>query len=95
MPCAILDFRPHIQQNHLTAREPPLELRSRDLLDTVPLANGGTHRVVRIESTLSLEKVEVSEAYADELKKRSDLEPLGPARDIRFDAEGNLTTLCS
>jgi hypothetical protein len=67
----------------------------RRALDTVPLANGGTHRVVRIESTLSLEKVEVSEAYADELKKRSDLEPLGPARDIRFDAEGNLTTLCS
>ena len=67
----------------------------RRALDTVPLANGGTHRVVRIESTLSLEKVEVSEAYADELKKRSDLEPLGPARDVRFDAEGNLTPLCS
>jgi hypothetical protein len=67
----------------------------RRALDTVPLADGGLHRVVRIESTLSLEKVEVSEAYADELKKRSDLEPLGPARDVRFDAEGNLATLCS
>jgi hypothetical protein len=67
----------------------------RRALDTVPLANGGTHRVVRIESTLSLEKVEVSEAYAEELKKRGDLESLGPARDVRFDAEGNLTPLCS
>ena len=67
----------------------------RRALDTVPLANGGTHRVVRIESTLSLEKVEVSEAYAEELKKRSDLEPLGPAGDVRFDGEGNLPPLCS
>ena len=67
----------------------------RRALDTVPLHNGGTHRVVRIESTLSLEKVEVSEAYAEELKKRSDLEPLGPARDVRFDGEGNLAPLCS
>jgi hypothetical protein len=67
----------------------------RRALDTVPLANGGTHRVVRIDSTLSLEKVEVSEAYAGELKKRSDLEPLGPARDLRFDGEGNLSPLCS
>ncbi|MBI3857393.1 MAG: DUF2088 domain-containing protein [Planctomycetes bacterium] len=67
----------------------------RRILDTVPLANGGTHRVVRIESTLSLEKVEVSEAYAEELKKRSDLEPLGPVRDAVFDAAGNLAPLCS
>ena len=64
-------------------------------LETVPLANGGTHRVVRIESTLSLEKVEVSEAYAEDLRKRSDLEPLGPAREVQFDLEGNLTELCS
>jgi uncharacterized protein (DUF362 family) len=67
----------------------------RRALDTVPIADGRTHRVVRVESTLSLEKVEVSEAYAEELKKRSDLEPLGPARDVRFDAEGNLAPLCS
>jgi len=67
----------------------------RRALDTVPLADGLAHRVVRIESTLSLENVEVSEAYAEELKKRSDLEPLGPARDVRFDAEGNLAPLCS
>lgn len=64
-------------------------------LETVPLANGGAHRVMRIESTLSLEKVEVSEAYAEDLRKRSDLEPLGPAREVQFDLEGNLTELCS
>jgi hypothetical protein len=67
----------------------------RRALDTVPLADGGLHRVVRIESTLSLEKVEVSEAYADELRKRSDLEPLGPAREVRFDVGNNLAPLCS
>jgi hypothetical protein len=64
-------------------------------LETVPLANGGAHRVMRIDSTLSLEKVEVSEAYAEDLRKRSDLEPLGPAREVQFDLEGNLTELCS
>jgi hypothetical protein len=67
----------------------------RRALETVPRADGGPHRVVRIESTLSLDRVEVSEAYADELKKRPDLEPLGPAREIAFDAAGNLTPLCS
>jgi hypothetical protein len=67
----------------------------RRALDTVPLAGGGTHRVVRIQDTLSLGKVEVSEAYAEELKKRDDLEPLGPVREQQFDAAGNLTPLCS
>ena len=67
----------------------------RRALDTVPLVNGRSHRVVRIQDTLSLEKVEVSDAYAPELPKRRDLEPLGPARDLRFDREGNLAPLCS
>jgi hypothetical protein len=67
----------------------------RRALDTVPRADGTPHRVVRIESTLSLDRVEVSEAYADELKQRPDLEPLGPAREMAFDAAGNLTPLCS
>jgi hypothetical protein len=66
----------------------------RRALDTVPIAEGKLHRIIRIESTLSLDRVEVSEAYAEELKKRPDLEPLGPAREIAFDAAGNLTPLC-
>ena len=60
------------------------------ILETVPLQDGRAHRVVRIQDTLNLEKVEVSESYAEELRKRTDLEPLGPARDLSFDPQGNL-----
>lgn len=67
----------------------------RKALETVPLANGRPHRVMRIRDTLSLETVEVSESYADELKKRPDLEALGPAREMAFDAQGNLPALGS
>lgn len=67
----------------------------RRALDTVPWADGRSHRVVRIQDTLSLEKVEVSEAYAEQLARRSDLEALGPARELSFDAEGNLLPIGS
>jgi hypothetical protein len=67
----------------------------RRILETVPLTNGRAHRIVRIQDTLSLEKVEVSDSYADELKQRPDLEPLGPARELAFDPQGNLPPLCS
>ena len=65
------------------------------ILETVPLVNGRAHHVVRIQDTLNLEKVEVSESYAELLRGRPDLEPLGPARDVRFDAHDNLPPLCS
>jgi hypothetical protein len=50
-------------------------------------------KVVRIESTLSLVKLEVSEAYADLVKQRADLEAIGGPREIRFDATDNLLKL--
>jgi hypothetical protein len=65
------------------------------ILETVPLADGRAHRVVRIQDTLNLEKVEVSESYAEQLRGRPDLEPLGPAREASFDDYGNLSPLCS
>lgn len=67
----------------------------RRALETIPLPGGRTHRVVRIQDTLSLEEVEVSESYAEDLKKRPDLEAVGPAREAKFDAEGNLEPLDS
>ncbi len=63
------------------------------ILGTVPLPDGRAHRVVRILDTLNLGTVEVSESYADELKRRPDLEPLGPAREMAFDAAGDLPPL--
>jgi hypothetical protein len=52
-------------------------------------------RVVRIADTLSLEHIEVSEAYQDLARDRNDLELRGPAQEMRFDAEGNLAPLGS
>ena len=62
-------------------------------LATVPLGSGGSHRVVRIRDTLSLGEVLVSEAYAEDLRERPDLETLGPAHEVEFDPEGNLRPL--
>ena len=50
-------------------------------------------RTVRIKNTSRLEIVEVSEAYAEELRQRSDLEILGQPRPMKFDDEDNLIAL--
>ena len=46
-------------------------------------------RIMRIRNTLQLGEVAVSEAYAEEVKKRDDLEVIEDVRPIRFDAQGN------
>jgi hypothetical protein len=50
-------------------------------------------RVVRIASTLSLEKMLVSESCAEALKGRTDVTLAGAAEEMRFDGEGNLLPL--
>jgi len=62
-------------------------------LETAGLADPTKARVLRIRSTLDLAEVEVSEAYAHALTARPDLEPLGPAAPMPFDAAGNLVPL--
>lgn len=47
-------------------------------------------RVARIESTLSLAEMEVSEALWAEAKSRASLTALGGPREMEFDGEGNL-----
>jgi hypothetical protein len=50
-------------------------------------------KIVRIKNTNRLEVVEVSEAFAAEIKKRSDLEIIAEPQPIVFDAEDNLLNL--
>ena len=50
-------------------------------------------KVVRIVDTLSLANLEVSEAYANLIQQRSDLETLGSQGEMRFDAADNLPPL--
>ena len=47
-------------------------------------------RIVWIKNTLDLEKVIISEAYMDDLKRHDGLEQLSPARKLAFDSSGNL-----
>jgi hypothetical protein len=47
-------------------------------------------RIVRIKNTLQLDEVEVSEAYAEELEQKSDLEIQEGPYPMFFDSFGNL-----
>jgi hypothetical protein len=60
-------------------------------LDCIGLTPPERARVVRIKNTLVLGELEVSEAFAAEVARRSDLTILGEA-PLRFDATGRLQT---
>jgi Lactate racemase N-terminal domain len=62
-------------------------------LGSLGLPDPSRARVVRAQDTLSLERLEVSEAYVSEMADRADLELLGPPRPMRFDADANLAPL--
>ena len=50
-------------------------------------------KIVRIKNTNRLEMVEVSEAFAAELKQRTDLEIIGQPQPMEFDKEDNLLAI--
>lgn len=80
-----------------TASVPPYYDTDIELLEqcfsTIGLVEPPRARVMRIRDTLHLGEVWISEAYAEELRSRTDLEVLGPPEPMRFDEEGNLVPL--
>lgn len=62
-------------------------------LDSLALADVTRAKVVRIQDTLSLERLEASEAFQEALEQRSDLELVGGANSWDFDADDNLPGL--
>src|SRR5437016_96445 len=50
-------------------------------------------RVIRIKNTLMIGELECSEAFLPEIKKRADLEVVGEARPLDFDAAGQVVPL--
>jgi hypothetical protein len=62
-------------------------------LGTLALDDPSRAKVIRIKDTLSLGKVQVSEAFAEAARGRPDLTPLGPPEELAFDPEGNLLPL--
>lgn len=62
-------------------------------MESLALRDTAQTRVVRIRDTLSLERVAVSESYAESVHGRSDLEVMSGAEGMKFDAEGLLAPL--
>lgn len=50
----------------------------------------GEARIIRIKNTLELEELYISENIAEAAKKRTDLEIIGSAEDMKFDDNGNI-----
>jgi lactate racemase-like protein len=94
-----IDYRTTVL-NCLTASNPeaaalPIHFETdREAIDaalaTAGLAPPEEARVIRIRNTLDLREVEVSEACRGELAGRHELEVIEPARELAFDASGNL-----
>lgn len=85
---------------HPTAGMLPLAMPSdREVLEqalsTVGLTPPGRAKVVQIANTLHLSEVLVSEAFAEEVSARDDLEALEDPTEMNFDADGNLIAVSS
>jgi hypothetical protein len=59
-------------------------------LNTIGLTPPEEAKVVRIESTLKLAEVDISEALVEAAKLRSDLEIIGELEPLAFDSDNNL-----
>ncbi|NWF57281.1 MAG: DUF2088 domain-containing protein [Syntrophaceae bacterium] len=62
-------------------------------LGSIGLTPPEKSRIVRIKNTLHVDEVEASEAYLEEIQKRSDLEILEGPQPLSFDVQGNLHPL--
>jgi hypothetical protein len=62
-------------------------------LGSMALADPRAARVVRIRDTLSLDTLEVSEAFSRELRKNKNLSVLRKTSPMKFDRQGNLGAL--
>lgn len=84
-----------ITGNHPSAAAIPAYFDTdRDVLEqalpSCGICNSQDVRVIQIPDTLHLGEVLVSDAYRTELAGRDDLEVVGEAADMSFDADGNL-----
>ena len=59
-------------------------------LNTIGLTPPEEARVVRIQNTLKLDEVDISEILVEDAELRSDLEIISEAKVFPFDSSGNL-----
>jgi hypothetical protein len=62
-------------------------------LNCIGLTKPEQARVIRIKNTLMIGEIECSEAYLPDIRKRPDLEVVGEARPLGFDAAGRIVPL--
>src|SRR5881296_1227961 len=62
-------------------------------LDCIGLTKPEQARVIRIKNTLMIGEIECSEAFLPDIQKRPDLEIIGEARPLPFDAAGQVVPL--
>lgn len=62
-------------------------------LESLALRDTTEAKVVRIQDTLSLERLEVAEAFAREVRQRNDLEAVKGPEEMRFAADGLLAAM--
>ncbi len=62
-------------------------------LASLPVADPRQAKIIRIHDTLSLEKLEVSEAYTEALKRRPELEAITEPQEMRFGPADNLAEM--
>ena len=62
-------------------------------LNSLGLEDISQARVIRIQDTLSLERIELSEAYLPELAGRKDIDVKREPAEMKFDRDGNLEPL--
>jgi hypothetical protein len=62
-------------------------------LESLALPDTAQAKVLRIHNTLSLEHVEVSEGFGEEMKGRPDVKGQAAPAPMRFDAQDNLQPL--
>ncbi len=59
-------------------------------LDSLALRDTRQARVMRISDTLSVEKLELSEAFSEATRQKAELVPTSDLQEMKFDASGNL-----
>ena len=62
-------------------------------LESLALRDTSQARVIRIQDTLSLERLAISESYAEAVRQRNDLEVINGMEAMSFDATGHLTPI--
>src|SRR5213593_1302786 len=62
-------------------------------LDCIGLTKPEQARVIRIKNTLMIGEIECSEAFLPDIQKRPDLEIIGEARPLPFDAAGQIVSI--